>query len=127
MEPNNIKRGMYLDQQFLVSEAASALAHLAEGRVDQRSQHPIQIGTPSPLCAVSRDRQKKSHVHELGRQNPESISLLIKETVLHHLRRPEDSTKRNMFAVEGKSIKFPVKVSFACLHYIIGLKLSYLL
>ncbi len=50
-------------------------------------------------------------------RNAVTVGVLIKETVLRKLNRPEDVVKRNMFAIEGKSIKFPVKVSTLALPF----------
>ena len=59
-------------------------------------------GTPGTQLHHDDELSKKSHV---------SVTETIKRAVLRRLGRPEDILKRNMFAVEGKSIKFPVKVS----------------
>lgn len=54
---------------------------------------------------------KEEQVPESPDYSPfSSMADKIKDVVLRRLGRPEDLAKRNMFAVEGKSIKFPVKV-----------------
>lgn len=117
--------------ESLVSEAASTLAHLAtvagvmspsagtntaaaagEGintsiRIPPLPSIPgSRIEPPAPLSRPDDGKARQAATAEGA-----SVAELIKEAVLRRLSRPEDIVKRNMFAVEGKSIKFPVKVS----------------
>jgi hypothetical protein len=155
---SNQPRGGYFENDLLESEAASALAHLAKvgGRnVEQQGQGATRTALSGASassasnnsigCSLSttswRVQQNKQTRLEL--ENTTATSAIIKESVLRRLNNPQDIVKRNMFAVEGKSIKFPVKVSgkniqekphqqfllllvFSCTDYVvIRLKLSF--
>ena len=63
------------------------------------------------LTSASKMEDKQAAVEQQDQSPYSSMAQMIKETVLRRLRKPENIVKRNMFAVEGKSIKFPVKVS----------------
>ncbi len=68
----------------------------------------VTAGTPKHLDSMS--ASKDAPAEKLTRAQQQSIAEIIKDSVLRRLNHPEDIVKRNMFAVEGKSIKFPVKV-----------------
>ena len=119
------KQGDDSSHEHLVSEAASTLAHLAqqgvssagtnaESKTTTIEQAGFSTGTdtdPSDASANKSDKLSTNQITEESFTNAASIAAMIKETVLRRLNKPEDAVKRNMFAVEGKSIKFPVKVS----------------
>ena len=122
--------------QLLVSEAASALTHLATGggggaactgttntesAISTRTRVDGQVEKASTTAKSDTTAPPPHQGQSLHDQNeslngkpPSSKAEIIKETVISRLNRPEDIVKRNMFAVEGKSIKFPVKVSLFC-------------
>ena len=71
-----------------------------------------KLKTASMSEEATLGQDQSYHDDDSSRKNTHSsMSETIKETVLRRLERPEDITKYNMFSVEGKSIKFPVKVS----------------
>jgi hypothetical protein len=78
------------------------------------SETSSTIGTARSVTSISssKDENENSTVGGATEAPAEdSTNEQIKEAVLFRLCRPQDIMKRNMFAVEGKSIKFPVKVS----------------
>ena len=126
--------GQTSHHESLVSEAASTLAHLAtvagamshstgtDTAAAASDNAGIQI-PPIPIVPNSRLDPSATLAQADGENARQatadgvSVAELIKEAVLRRLSRPEDIVKRNMFAVEGKSIKFPVKVSHCMREY----------
>lgn len=93
-------------QQFSITEdAASAMATVAASekiRTVESSATTMEQVNSQPM----EDKRENS----LPVLNTDVHLLIIKQTVLKRLSRPEDFAKYNMFAIEGKSIKFPLKV-----------------
>lgn len=116
MNIGNDKDTMDYEQVITEAEAASTLAELA-GSGKMRREHPPMdachscnsniVMPPPPIPAHD---EKASALSLL---TAEETSSMIKRTVLRKLNRPKDLVKRNMFAVEGKAVKFPLKVSLS--------------
>ena len=65
----------------------------------------------TPINSTSARPHHDDKLLSKEKSHASSMMETIKRAVLCRLRRPEDILKRNKFAVEGKSIKFPVRVS----------------
>lgn len=98
------------DSQLSITEAALTLADLAASATSKKAgidRFSLASRSPSATCSPDQSEAEVSFL----RSASDETTLMIKKTVLKHLNKPDDLVKRNTFAVERKSIKFPVKVS----------------